>query len=116
MTKCRRCAICFARSPRIVRSAIRWRGTCQRKAISLSSAAVSHGPASTRAVEHDRRKNEASSRLAERWSMPATAVQGDAVTTLPKLSKNIYVIVYVDPPIDFTAYDELLKSIDRRLS
>src|SRR5437899_1757588 len=107
MTKCRRCAICFARSPRIMQSTISWR------MLSLLSASVifslgefSLGTAPTTAVAHDRRKTEAISRLADRWSMPVTAVQGEAVTALPKLSKNIYDIVYVDPPFDFTAYDE----------
>ena len=82
----------------------------------FSFEAVSRGATSATAVDHDRRKIEAISRLAGRWSMPVTAVQGEAVTTLPKLSKNIYDIVYVDPPFDFTAYDELLKAIDRHLS
>ena len=79
----------------------------------FSFEAVSRGAASATAVDHDRRKIEAISRLADRWSMPVTAVQGEAVTTLPKLGKNIYDIVYVDPPFDDDRYDDLIDAIER---
>jgi len=82
----------------------------------FSFEAVSRGAASATAVDHDRRKIEAISRLADRWDVPVTPLHGEVVTMLPKLNKNLYDIVYADPPYDFTAYDGLLDAIDKHLS
>jgi len=82
----------------------------------FSFEALSRGAASATAIDHDRRKVEAIARLADDLDVAVTAVQGDVLTTLPKLTKDIYDIVYVDPPFDFTAYDELLKAIEKHLS
>jgi 16S rRNA (guanine966-N2)-methyltransferase len=75
--------------------------------------ALSRGAASATAVDHDRRKIEAITRLADRLNVDVTPVQGDVLTALPKLNKNGYDIVFVDPPYDFDRYDELIDAIER---
>jgi len=79
----------------------------------FSFEALSRGAASATAVDHDRRKVEAISRLADRLDVAVTAVEGDVLTVLTKLSKNIYDIVYADPPYDFDRYDDLVDAIER---
>jgi 16S rRNA (guanine966-N2)-methyltransferase len=82
----------------------------------FSFEAVSRGAASATAVEHDRRKVEAISRLSKQWDVPVTAIQGEAVATLRRLSKAQYDVVFADPPYDYAAYDDLLGGIERHLS
>ena len=79
----------------------------------FSFEAVSRGAASATAVDHDRRKIEAISRLADKLSVEVTPVQGDVLTVLPKLNQNAFDVVYVDPPYDFHRYDDLLDAIER---
>lgn len=75
--------------------------------------AVSRGAASSTAVDHDRRKIEAISRLTDRLDVDVTPVQGDVLTVLPSLNRNVYDIIYVDPPYDYDRYDDLLDAIER---
>ncbi len=82
----------------------------------FSFEAVSRGAASATAVDHDRRKVESVSRLSKEWNVPVTPVQGDVVTTLPRLGRTSYDIVYADPPYGYDAYDELVSGIGRHLS
>ncbi len=82
----------------------------------FSFEAVSRGAASATAVDHDRHKAEAIARVAEQWDAPVTAIQGEAVTTLPRLSRTEYDVVFADPPYDYAAYDDLLGGIDGHLS
>ena len=79
----------------------------------FSFEALSRGAASATAIDHDRRKVEAIARLADDLDVAVTAVQGDVLTTLPKLTKDIYDIVYVDPPFDDDRYDDLIDAIER---
>ena len=82
----------------------------------FSFEAVSRGAKSATAVDHDRRKVEAISRLAEKLDVPVSPVQGEVLTTFPRLSNKTFDVVYADPPYDFGQYDELLGGIDRHLS
>ena len=72
--------------------------------------AVSRGAASATAVEHDRRKIESITRLAEEWDAPVTAVQGEVLATLPRLRER-FDIVYADPPYDYDSYPDLVRGV-----
>jgi 16S rRNA (guanine(966)-N(2))-methyltransferase RsmD len=82
----------------------------------FSFEAISRGAASATAVDHDRRKVEAISRLAKEWNVPLDAVQGEVVTTLARLGRAAYDIVYADPPYDYEGYDVLLDGISGHVS
>jgi len=82
----------------------------------FSFEAVSRGGASATAVDHDRRRIEGISRLAQKWEVAVTAIQGEVLTTLPRLSQTVFDLVYADPPYDYAAYDELLAGIDRHVA
>jgi 16S rRNA (guanine966-N2)-methyltransferase len=81
----------------------------------FSFEAVSRGAASATAVDHDRRRVEAMSRLAKEWNAAVTPIQGEVLTTLPRLGPERYDIVYADPPYDYDAYDDLLAGIERHV-
>lgn len=81
----------------------------------FSFEAVSRGAKSATAVDHDRRKVEAIGRLAEKLDIPISPVQGEVLATLPRLGSKAYDVVYVDPPYDFTGYNDLLAGIDKHL-
>ena len=76
----------------------------------FSFEAVSRGAESATAVEHDRRKVEATARLAREWGVAVTAMQGEVLATLPRL-KERFDVVYADPPYDFGAYEQLIDGI-----
>jgi 16S rRNA (guanine966-N2)-methyltransferase len=76
--------------------------------------AVSRGAASATAVERDRRAAAAIANLAKAWEQPITVVNDDVLATLPRL-KDVFDLVYADPPYGYERYDDLLLTIDERL-
>jgi 16S rRNA (guanine966-N2)-methyltransferase len=80
----------------------------------FSFEAVSRGAAAATAVDRDRRHVAAISGTAKQWNTPVTAIAGDVIATLPRLSAP-FDVVYADPPYDYDSYDELLTAIDRAI-
>ncbi len=81
----------------------------------FSFEAVSRGAASATAVDRHEGKVEAIARRAKDWNAPITAIAGEVIATLPRLSKAKFDVVYADPPYDYAAYDDLLAGIDQHL-
>lgn len=77
----------------------------------FSFEAVSRGAASATAIEHDRKQADAITARAKEWDAPVTAITGDVLTTVPKLTAA-FDIVYADPPYDYADYDRLLATLD----
>jgi len=76
--------------------------------------AVSRGAATATAVERDRRAAAAIANLATAWSQPVEVVTDDAIAAIPRL-KEVFDLVYADPPYGYERYDDLLLAIDDRL-
>src|SRR6266545_2413099 len=76
--------------------------------------AVSRGAASATAVERDRHAAAAIANLTKAWEQPITVVNDDVLAALPRL-KDVFDLVYADPPYGYERYDELLLTIDERL-
>src|SRR3954465_11131809 len=76
--------------------------------------AVPRGAASATAVERDRRAAAAIGNLATAWSLPVTVVNDDALAAMPRL-RDVFDLVYADPPYGYEDYGELLRTIDERL-
>ncbi len=76
--------------------------------------AASRGAASATAVERDRHAAAAIANLAKAWEQPITVVNDDVLAALPRL-KDVFDLVYADPPYGYERYDELLLAIDERL-
>ena len=74
--------------------------------------AVSRGAESATAVD---RKAAPIARLAKEWDVPVTAIDGDALATLPRLREQ-FDVVYADPPYDFDSYDKLVSGIGSDLT
>ena len=77
----------------------------------FSFEAVSRGASSATAVDSDRKSVAEIDRRAKEWSVPVTALAGDVIATMPRLTKR-FDVVYADPPYDFPAYDALLQALD----
>lgn len=78
--------------------------------------AVSRGAESATAVDHDRRQVEAIKKLAQKWEVPVSAVQGEVLATLPRLARTPFDVVYADPPYDYPDYAALVDGIERHLA
>lgn len=75
--------------------------------------AVSRGARRAIAVDVEGRALRQLERIATEWSLPITAVRGDAIAVLRRpLGTDEIDIVFADPPYDFPRYRELAEAID----
>ena len=77
----------------------------------FSFEAVSRGAASATAIDRDRKNVEAIAKRAREWDAPVTAIAGDAMHTIGRLTTP-FAVVYADPPYDYDQYDALLQALD----
>lgn len=75
----------------------------------FSFEAISRGAAAATAVD---RRVDGITRLAAEWKVPVTAVEGDVLKALPRLT-SAFDIAYADPPYEYDQYDALLSALDR---
>jgi len=81
----------------------------------FSFEAASRGAASATAIEHDRQSVATIMRLSKEWNAPVTAIASDVFTGIQRLGREVFDVVYADPPYSFGRYDELLAAIDRNV-
>jgi len=75
--------------------------------------AVSRGARKAIAVDIEGRALRQIERIAAEWSLPITAIRGDAIAALRRpLGADDIDIVFADPPYDFPRYRELAETID----
>ena len=75
----------------------------------FSLEAISRGAKGATAVDRD---VVPVTKIAKELSVPVTAVAGDVLKVIPKLSKP-FDVVYADPPYEYDDYDPLLEALDR---
>jgi 16S rRNA (guanine(966)-N(2))-methyltransferase RsmD len=75
----------------------------------FSFEAISRGAASATAIDRNVALIE---RSAREWELPVTAIAGDVLKVVPKLT-SAFDLVYIDPPYDFQDYDSLLDVLDK---
>jgi 16S rRNA (guanine966-N2)-methyltransferase len=75
----------------------------------FSFEAVSRGAEKATAVDQ---RVDAITRLAKEWNVPVTAVAGDVLNTVPRLT-TAFDVAYADPPYEYEHYDALLSTLDR---
>jgi 16S rRNA (guanine966-N2)-methyltransferase len=79
----------------------------------FSFEAVSRGASSATAIEYDRQSVATIERLSKEWNAPVTAIASDVFAEIPRLGRDVFDVIYADPPYSFNRYDELLAAIDR---
>jgi len=78
----------------------------------FSFEAVSRGAEASVAVDVSRAHTQAIKRTARELGVPVKAVAADALTGIKRLGREVFDLVYADPPYDYGHYDQLLTALD----